>query len=185
MLNNAGRWSNPNCTGSYACVYVWEKYISKEKGPICLIHPDVFFDRPVKLTDYLKITPLRFNAQSSPGLGGIYMADCMVLADMDRLPNPETINWMGSLVNGINTDGGGHTFFYLQEHPEFVPTIHRRYIEYDPAVDFQPSDYEIFSIENAPVAIHYLRGSNWNNRSFDYHVKKTAWLRKRLGLEAA
>jgi hypothetical protein len=186
MLNQFGKWSNPNCAGSYGCVYLWEKFLRHQKGAICLLHGDVFFDQPIVLTDYLKTTPLVFAPATSPGLGGDYMAECLVLMDMAKLPNPETIDWMGSLVNGIPTDGGGQTFFYLKAHPEIVPThIQRWHKPDDKTVDFHPADYEVLAINDKPIALHYLRASNWNNRSYDYHVKKTAWLRKRLGLEAA
>jgi len=56
VFNNRGSWSNPNCAGCYACCYIWEKYIAKQTGNICLLHPDVFLDRPVLLSDYIKTT---------------------------------------------------------------------------------------------------------------------------------
>jgi hypothetical protein len=184
VFNNRGSWSNPNCAGLYACCYAWEKYISLETGPICLLHPDVFLDRPIKLTDYLEKTPLCFIPQSRPNLGGNHMHDALVLADMSRLPDPDQINWWGSLVNGIATDIGGQTYFYLKAHPDLNPTlIQPWYHPDDPEVDFHPAEYEVFAIADKPIALHYFRGSNWNYRPEIYHKLKTAWLKKRLNLE--
>ena len=186
VFNNQGSWSNNNCAGLYACCYVWEKFIVKETGPICLLHPDVFLERPVKLTDYLQDSPLCFIPQTRENLGGNHMHDALVLADMSRLPDAKDIFWWGSLVNGISTDIGGQTYFYLKAHPELIPTyIQPHYYEDDPAVDFHPSEYEIFSINDRPIALHYLRASNWNYRSAEYHQRKTAWLKQRLNLAAA
>jgi len=184
VFNDQGRWSNGNCAGCYACCYVWEKFIAKETGNICLLHPDVFLMSPVKLTDYLQSSPLCFIPQTRENLGGFHMHDALVLADMSRLPDPLSINWWGSLVNGIPTDIGGQTYFYLKNHPELEPTyITPWYHEDDPEVDFHPAEYEIFAIADQPIALHYFRGSNWNGRSEEYHRKKTEWLKKQLNLE--
>ena len=185
VFNNRGSWSNPNCAGCYACCYVWEKWIMKQTGNICLLHPDVFLDRPIVLSDYLKETPLTFIPQTRQGLGGIHMHDALVLADMNRLPDPEQIFWWGSLVNGIATDIGGQTFFYLKAHPDLKVThIVPGYCQDDPTLDFHPSEYEEFSVNGKMIALHYFRGSNWNYREESYHQKKTAWLKRRLNLEA-
>lgn len=183
VFNTHGSWSNINCAGCYGCFYTWKHHIMKETGAICLLHPDVFFDRPIKLTDYLQKTPLCFAPQTRPNLGGVHLHDVMVLADMQRLPDPGSINWWGSLVNGIATDIGGQTFFYLKAHPEINPTfIQQWHRPDDPDVDFHPADYEILAIEDKPVGIHYLRASNWNYRSPEYHVKKTEWIKTKLNL---
>jgi hypothetical protein len=184
VFNSQGSWSNPNCAGLYGCCYTWEFHILKETGKICLLHPDVFFNRPVNLSDYLQTTPLCFMPQSRPGLGGVHMHDALVLADMSRLPNPEQINWWGSRVNGINTDIGGQTFFYLQAHQELKPIfIEQRFVSDDPSVDFHPAEYEIISMDGNPIGVHYLRASNWNYRSQEYHRQKTKWLIEKLNLE--
>jgi hypothetical protein len=184
VFNAAGKWSNNNCAGNYSACYVWEKFMVKESGPVCLLHPDLFFIKPIKLTDYLKDTPLCFMPQTRPNLGGIHMHDALVLADMVRLPEPEKIFWWGSKVNGIDTDIGGQSFFYLQRHPEINPTLIQQWFrEDDPTTDFHPSEYEDIGINDEVVALHYLRASNWNHRPEEYHVKKTAWIKKRLGLE--
>jgi hypothetical protein len=185
VFGSTGSWSNNNCAGLYAACYSWEKYISKETGNICLLHPDVFLEHPVKFTDYLQHSPLCFIPQTREGLGGIYMHDALVLADMAKLPEAGSINWWGSMVNGANTDIGGQTFFYLQAHPKIKPTlIAPQYHEDDPNVDFHPAEYEIFAIDDKPIALHYFRGSNWNHRPAEYHRRKTEWLKRRLNLEA-
>jgi len=185
VFNHRGSWSNPNCAGLYAACYVWEKYLIKEDGPVCLLHPDVFLEQPVKLTDYLQRSPLCFIPQSRPNLGGVHMHDALVLADMPRVPDAQDINWWGSYVNGIATDIGGQTFFYLQAHPDLHPVFIQQFYKGDlPDVDFHPAEHEIFAVDDKPIALHYLRGSNWNYRSEEYHVKKTEWLKKRLNLEA-
>ena len=184
VFNASGSWTNNNCAGNYGACYVWEKYLIKQDGPVCLLHPDMFFDRPIKLTDYLVKTPLCFMPQTRPNLGGLHMHDALVLADMPRLPEPEKVNWWGSLVNGIATDIGGQSFFYLKAHPELNPTLIQQWFRQDdPETDFHPSEYEVIAIDDKPIGIHYLRASNWNHRSEDYHVKKTAWIIKKLGLE--
>ena len=183
VFNSGGSWTNNNCAGNYAACYVWEKYICRETDyKICLLHPDVFLTRPIVLSDYLKDNPLAFIPQGRPGLDGSYMHDAFVLADMARLPDAKDIFWWGSLVNGIATDIGGQTYHYLRAHPDLKYTpIAPWYREDDPSVDFHPAEYEIFAINDEPIALHYFRGSNWHHRDPDFHVRKTVWLRKQLG----
>jgi hypothetical protein len=181
VFNSQGVWSNGNCAGCYAACYVWEKFITKETDNICMLHPDVFLDHPIKLTDYLQQSPLCFIPQSRPGLGGSHMHDALVLADMSRLPDAGTINWWGSDVNGIGTDIGGQTFFYLKAHPDLNPVLIAPWYRQDtPNADFE---HEILAVDNTPIALHYFRGSNWNQRPVEYHTKKTEWLKKKLNLE--
>ncbi len=183
VFNNRGSWSNPNCAGCYACCYVWEKHILKETGNICLLHPDVFLDRPVTLSDYIKDVPLAYIPQTRAGLGGLHMHDALLLADMSKLPDPDQINWWGSLVNGIATDIGGQTYFYFKNHPDLKTTfITPGYCQDDASLNFHPSEYEIFSINEKPIALHYFRGSNWDYKSQQYHELKTKWLHERLAL---
>src|SRR4029077_1800507 len=184
VFNRAGSWSNNNCAGNYAACYAWEKYIVSDGGNICLMHPDVFFNVPIRLSDYLKESPLAFIPQGRAGLDGAYMHDALVLADMWRLPDPTKIFWWGSLVNGIATDIGGQTYFYLKSHPDLKVThVQPWYHEDDPSVDFHPAEYEIFAIDNKPIALHYFRGSTCPHRQPDFHRLKTEWLKKQLHLE--
>jgi hypothetical protein len=178
VFNADGVWSNGNCAGCYGCYYTWENYIVKEKGNIALLHPDVFLDRPVCFSDYLKETPLCFIPQGRPGLDGIHMHDALVLADMSRLPDPLSINWWGSKVEGIDTDIGGQTYFYLKNHPDLKPTLIQPWFKKEG--DFE---YEVFAINDQPIALHYFRGSDWNRLGSYFHTRKTEWLKKRLNLE--
>lgn len=185
VFNIHGDYPNSNCAGNYAACYAWEKVISKETGPILLLHPDVFMIQPAKLTDYLKDYVIGFVGQSRPGLGGMYIHDVCVLADMSRLPEPGGINWWGGIVNGCDTDIGGQTYHYLKKYPEIkFFGIRPEFVADDPQLDFHPSEYEVLRFVPDEVApfLHYFRGSNWNLREAEYHIKKEKWLRNILGV---
>jgi hypothetical protein len=184
VLNSHGVWSNGNCASLYALCWMWENFISKEKGNIGLMHTDVFLDRPVKLTDFLQKSPLCFVPQGRAGLDGLHMHDSLVLMDMSKLPDPEQIIWWGSLVNGIATDIGGQTYFYLKAHPDLNPTLVQCWFKPDePETDFHPTQYEVFAVDDKLFAVHYYRGSNWDQKNSEYHHKKTIWIKKKIGLE--
>lgn len=182
---NIGNYPNSNCAGCYAACYAWERVISKETSPILLLHPDVFMVQPSKLTDYLKDYTMGFVSQSRPGLGGNYMHDVCVLADMSKVPEPSAINWWGGRINGCPVDIGGQTFHYFKKHPEIkFFGIRPEFVADDPALDFHPSEYEIlrFVPDEKAIFLHYFRGSNWDLKSPGYHVQKEIWLRNILGV---
>jgi len=101
-------------------------------------------------------------------------------------PDKDQINWWCGMVDGIPVDVGGYTSQYLKKHLDLkIGLIHSQYIQDDPSLDFHPSDYEFIKLtENSNKSIlHYRSGSNWNNRTREYHQQKTAWLKNQIGLE--
>lgn len=187
---------------NYMLQWAWEKVISKQTGPIAFVHTDVFLIEPIKLTDYLKDYDLRcvINHQPNrkhPEEGEIsYMWEALLLANMPKMPNADSMVWFPDTVEGSWTDTGGPTHYYMKAHPEvrILPTPQTG-VEDDPAVDFHPARYQYFHLDDKRV-FHYQSGSKWctdmnqywnftKERSDEYHAKKLAWTRRLVGLEGA
>ena len=209
LFDKNGRFKEPVDTSSscadYMQYWAWEKVISKERGPVLFTHSDVFLTEPIKLTDYLQEHPLCFvprigyapsNLQLSPI---IHMGEDFVLADMPKLPNPETMNWFPALetVEGRVTIFGGCTYYWLQAHPEIkwleIPVVDSNFD--DPNVDFHPARYQFFKLGDKRI-LHYLSGSQVPCRQTkeghehvsiqeadEYHKKKIAWARRVIGID--
>ena len=174
------RYRNTNTACGYSVCWAWENIISKQDGPVCMLHHDMFLIEDVVLTAYLKNAELAFVPQDRPGVD-LHLWEGFVLADVRFLPKPESINWWCGEVDGVSVDVGGQSYHYFKKHPEvrwrgFRPV----HVEDNPDVDFHPSRYEYIYCENDRIMLHYRSASNWMNMSDDYHEKKTAWLRRQL-----
>jgi hypothetical protein len=183
---------------NYMLQWAWERVLTKEPGPVCFIHTDVFLMESIKLTDYLREYSLccvlhREKNTNHPEDKLCFMWEALLLAKCPELPNPETTVWFPSRVEGTWLDTGGPTHYYLKAHPEIrlleIPTSG---CFDDPEVDFHPARYQFFHLGDKRI-FHYQSGSKWctdmkgywgfsKEKSDEYHAKKLAWTRNLIGL---
>lgn len=177
LFNRQGLYSNANVAHAYALCWAWENHISKETGPVGIIDSDVFLVEPIKLTDGLNPHVMRNIPDGKPHEDGrtfMYMWPTFFLTDMARLPDPLTLNWWCGRIEGVPVDVGGQTYHYFQAHPGLdVGAVRRAYFG-------QPMDYDEFYMNDTTI-LHYRSGSNWNQKSPEYHTMKTKWLKERIG----
>lgn len=166
-------YRNINVACGYSLCWSWENVISKKTGNVCILHSDVFLVEPIRLSDALADADIRYFPQRR--ISFEYMWEALVIANMDRLPVPETMNWFCGLVDGINVDVGGQTSQYIKDHPD----VRRKHLQAERFNDGDETGYEMFYVDGVPV-LHYLRGSNWNKQSSEYHRLKTEWLKNKI-----
>ncbi len=204
-----GRYSTYGNAGNYMMQWSWQRVAAVEKGLVCYVHSDVFLVEPIKFSDYLQEHSICCCVQHYPANekhGPLdFLWEPLLLADMSKLPNPETMVWWPSSVEGDWTDTGGQTYYYLKAHPE----VKLRDIKQsgcgvktgpghlgeddDPNVDFHPARYRFMHLDDKKV-FHYLSGSRWctepggtgwrfsQEKSDEYHAKKLAFTRKLIGI---
>ena len=185
---------------NYMLNWAWQRILSKERGPICFLHSDVFLMEPIKLTDYLKEHELCaiITGKAANDKHGVleWIWEPLLLADMPKLPNPETVVWWPTFVEGEWADTGGPTHYWLKAHPEIrLMRIGQSGCQDDPAVNFHPARYGFFHLDaeerrraGVPAAgdkkvFHYYSGSGWCQKDPGYHKKKLAWTRKLIGVD--
>lgn len=185
IFNPSGIYSIANVAHAYALCWAWNNYISKEKGAIAILDSDVFLIQPVKLTDTLyphQMANLPDGKTHVDGRVFHYMWPTFVLADMSRLPDPETLNWWCGRVEGTPVDVAGQTYHYFQAHPDLdvvpIRRLHSGYLD-ESACPVHPANYDEFYLKDG-IVLHYRSGSNWNLQVPDYHKKKTEWLKRRI-----
>jgi hypothetical protein len=187
-FNKEGRYSNIGEGHNYVLQWTWENVVSKERGPIGMFHSDVFLMEPIRLTDRLQEYTLCFCPQNKGPLVN-YMWETIVLADMSKLPDPETMCWFSGWINGQLADTGGYTHYYLTAHPEIKclhihhattfndPTLNFN----DPAQKYHEARYGIIELGGKKL-LHYLSGSRWYTNDVEYHRKKFVWAQKMTGI---
>lgn len=118
----------------------------------------------------------------------------LVVCDMPKLKDRETLSFnCGRLYDEtdhpICVDAGGFSHYYLKNHPEaLVRKITSQFFVYDPQIDpliLKKSgcdQMQIDAIQSGLLSIeflehgaflHYRGGTNWDNKSSDFHAKKT------------
>jgi hypothetical protein len=184
LLNARGQYSLPGIGNEYSLCWAWQNFISKEKELACLMHSDVFLIADSKPSDILQRYDLCYNPQARPGIRE-YMWEVFVLFNMAKLPQPETINWMGGKIGEFGGDTSTQTSRYLEAHPDLRigHTCGSVFFD-DPSLPHSTRPvYEVIALEGKPIALHYTSASNWDNQSAEYHRTKTDWLRKVLARE--
>jgi len=183
IFNRNGQYSNANVAHAYALCWAWEKFISEEKGPIAILDSDIFLIEPTKLTEAIQYEGRCIIDGRTHRDGRVfrYMWPTLFLADMARLPNPKTLSWWCGQIEGVPVDVGGQTHHYLKAHPEIIiEGINREHFSDSESCEFHPANYDEFYLNGATI-LHYRCGSNWDQRSREYHEKKTAWLKGKIG----
>lgn len=187
IFNPHGVYSIANVAHAYALNWAWQNVISKEKGPIAVFDMDIFLIQPISLIKVLQSHHLCCvydgKPRSNQGPPIMYMWPTFVIADMAKLPSPETLNWWCGQIENVPVDVGGHTYEYFQAHPELdILNVRRTHFidsingDFNPA---NPSNYDEFTLGDS-IVLHYRSGSNWNRRNDEYHRRKTEWLKRRI-----
>jgi hypothetical protein len=187
IFNVRDEYSTDGVGNEYSLCWAWENVISKEKDMVCLMHSDTFLIGDLTPSDYLKEYDLCYIPQARQGIRE-YMWEVFVLMNMSRLPNPETLCWMGGFMTPeIAGDTSCVTSRYLDAHKDYLKIYHIESHVYhnDPSVGFSTRPvYEVLYFEDKPTVLHYTSASNWDNQSEEFHNKKTEWLKKVLSLDS-
>lgn len=177
-LDARGMYTSANVANAYSMCWAWREVISKENNPVCVLDSDIFFIRPIRIADILRRYQLAFVPQGRANEHGHleYMWVGFVLADMPTLPDPSTVNWWcGKAKHNLLVDVGGQTYQYLGVHPDLK-------VLRVPAEPIEHFHYELLSVEGEQSVLHYRCGSNWDNKSDDFHNQKLQWLREKFGI---
>lgn len=180
VFNKNNIYSNANIACAYPLCYAWENFISKNNGLISIIDSDMFIINKINFNNLLKNNNMYFILQ---GRGHVsYMWNGIFFCNLDTLINPQELDWWAGKVEDQPTDVGGRTYFYLKKYGDKLNIKHLSslHVKQDPECDFSPVNYEIIGTQENRFILHYRGGSNWDNKSKDYHEKKTKFFKKKL-----
>ena len=184
VFNNENLYTNSGIACAYPLCFAWKHYISKTDDLVCIIDSDMFFIDKENIGKLLNEFDLLFVAQSRIGenIKIEYMWNGISYLNLSTLPQKETLNWWCGECEGVSGDVGAHTHYYLSENQNLIKIKHLSImsVKYDDSCDFTPANYEYIGVGENKNILHYRSGSNWDQKSDDYHHKKTIWLKKIL-----
>lgn len=117
-----------------------------------------------------------------------WLTPIVMAFDMEKVPEPETIDWEGGAApDGTRMDVAGNLFYYLEQHPEVKEKVkwmhHTWHIkEENNNLHVLPDEIkdkydqgwnlEIFG----DVFLHYCRSSNWDGQTQQHHEAKSRFV---------
>lgn len=98
----------------------------KHDGIVFILDSDMFITRRISIEKYVGNNDIvavfrgaEFLRGPQAGKGGLsYLWPGLCILNMKQLPEKEKLNFNCGWVEGAHTDSGGHTYYYLQAHPE-------------------------------------------------------------------
>lgn len=166
---------SPSFECSVCVQYIYDNYVIPSKDICMIIDNDIFLLSPLSVEKYLESTPFAYVHQLKGGVVE-YMLPNFLIFNPPYMPEKERLNFNLGAIMGVNTDSGGYTHFYLQDHKDkgkIIP-IHYLYNTPSPLKERFRADYpRLFNSENwsshyfiGPEAFLHIRmGSNWSNNS--------------------
>lgn len=121
-------WStsdHPSWRASIAVQYIYN-YFKNENCKLVIIESDMLFINYINLNEYMNDVNIKFLQQSKTNI--IYMWIGILLMDLDKMQNKDTLFFDCGKINNINVDSGGYSYYYLNEHPELYQKKHN--VEY-------------------------------------------------------
>jgi len=179
-INN--RYTTASIANAYALQWVQKYFINDNPHHVCGLHSDMFMIKSDSLLEYLKDNDFLYIAQGSSNVEYAWSAFFLI---KKTCLHKNTLKWWCGSINNELVDVGGHSYYFLQNKNIIKNHIHFKHYWIDKNCNFDPADYELISIkENSLICfLHYRSGSNWNNRSNEYHNQKTLWLKQQIGIQ--
>ena len=172
--------STVNYSHARAIEFACERFVSTDDDVSLIVDCDCFPYRRFSAHGLLAGAAMAGIAQvreSGDGRRVHYLAPSLLVLDLPKLPQPESLSFWPDRVDGIACDVGGHVWEYWRRHPQLrVRHLEQAYLEVGDARLL----VEIFG----GTFIHYLGGSNWDNQPQATHVTKTEWVVSTLGAGA-
>ena len=118
LPRNAGV-SGPSAECADTIQYMLDTMGFQHPGFVVLLDSDMFLIRKLHIETMMKDYHIAASPQSRSGSKGIitYFLPNLLIFNMKTLPDKETLNFNLGMLDGVATDCGGFTHFYIASHP--------------------------------------------------------------------
>lgn len=196
-------YNQPSIRNSNVVQYSLDHYGFKHNGIVALFDSDLFLVKEFSIKNFLQnysLSGLR-QIKKQGDIHIEYLWIGLVFLDMRKMPNKESLNFNCGRIRNVAVDAGGHTYYYLQEHPEaqvrylneicspfsLCPVCKKENnlfcVHNDEVLKARGFDNDqIKAIQSGLVScsfmgnncfFHYRGGTNWNNLPEEFHKRKT------------
>lgn len=164
--------------------YVWKNYMAKDKGHnVMFMDGDCFMVAPMSINAHMDGVSL-CGAKQQREFIYHYLTPVVIIANIDELPDAETLDWEGIGVNGTRLDTGGGLYNYFLAYPEVKEKVKGMHCTWhikpeNGNMDCIPDQLKSLYVPDFNVEffgnefLHYCRSSNWDGQSPQHHVAKS------------
>lgn len=181
-------YNNPSVRCANVVQYSLDVLGFDHDGLVVLLDSDMFLIRDFSVADYLGEREIAGIPQTRGPVH--YLWNGLMFLNMNTLPDKRSLNFNCGIVEGQHVDTAGFTYYYFQQHPEVkVAVIPHYYIDKWTTLTedqnrFQSIAY-LYSLHPDNIEfmldhtfLHYRSGGNWDQRSVEYHARKTQILKQ-------
>jgi hypothetical protein len=157
--------TNPSLAHKETLKWAWHSFVLKEQSAIAsFIDFDLFLVAPFKAESYLTDCELAGWFLQNQHIR--YLWPGLMFFDIQRLPEPETIDFDRGVIEGVRTDVGGAFHRYLKKHSQLkVKNI---------PIEMFSDEFRVSMYDKK--WIHYCKGSGWDKPDPEYRQKKDAYV---------
>jgi hypothetical protein len=196
-------WNHPAIRNCNVVQYSLDNYGFMHNGLIVLLDSDVFLVKEFSFKKFLEASPIAGLSQSksSNGTSVEYLWIGFAIFDFGRIPHKDTLNFNCGYVENIPVDAGGHTYYYLRDHPtipvKFFSSLTSSYAQcslcqvahrWDCTHNTEQLKADLFDEDQIAFIqsgvyncdflmhntfLHYRGGTNWDGQTPEYHQRKT------------
>ncbi len=164
---------------------VWKSHMVHDKDCyVVFVDGDCFLIKDFSVNEFMNDEWILAGPRQQREYVYHYLTPTIVIANMEKLPEPETIDWEGTGVNGTRLDTGGGLYWYYEKHPEIKsltkPLNSSWHIKQENGnkhclpkelLQYYDDSYHIEFFGNE--FLHYCRSSNWDHQSQEHHINKS------------
>lgn len=167
--------------------WLFHQYLKPDPGHLAVImDSDMFMVQELSIAKWMRDYDVAAIRQHREHVN--YLHPGMMIFKLSGLPDQDAISFWCGEVEGVRVDTGGNLYYWLKNNPQLrIRNLaeHECDAEFFPAElnDSRIDDYQFHIIEK--TLLHYGRGSNWDQKSVEYHQAKTYFLKKYLKMKCA
>lgn len=169
---------------------IWQKHMLSDKGHYsAFLDGDMFSIADFSVNDFMDGGHVFGDGKCQREYVWHWLSPLLLIADIDNIPEGETINWIGGVApNGCTLDTGGGFHRYLNSH-EFIKDKVKSW-NYSWYINAQNNNKHLlpdelrfvyqdsFEIEIInDCFLHYARSSNYDNKDNGFHSRKTSFVK--------
>jgi len=162
--------------------WCWDNFIADDKSNLnMIIDSDMFIINKFNVHEYSKKYDICADYDKRAHVNYLWNG---LMIFTENLKERKKLNFSEGVVDGVITDVGGNLYHYLNEFNPLVKHIENvGYIcTKNENTSFLPKEMLAMYDDSylceffEQTFFHYRAGSNWNNKSLDYHMNKTNFL---------
>lgn len=187
VLDDSG---GPSFECSVAVQYIYDNYIVPSKDICLIMDNDIFLVSPFNIEEYLGSHSFAYVSQEKEFID--YMLPNFLIVNPSKMPEKEKLNFNLGVIQGVRTDSGGFTHFYLKEFKKLgkaIPVYHlfttpsplkEKFINVCPLL-FTSKAWGSHYFIDPELFLHIRMGSNWaKHRDYPKMMKEVTFFMNQL-----